>query len=59
MKIRCNTTLISALLQSLCLVTFILGALKFASTWRELYLEADGFREQNLLMPLGFCALDS
>ena len=35
MKIHCNTTLISALLQSLCLVTFILGALKFASTWRD------------------------
>jgi len=27
------------------------------STWRELYFEAAGFKEQNLLMPLGFYSL--
>ena len=57
MKIRWSTTLISALLLSLCLVTFIPGGLKFASTWRELYFEGDGFKEQNYLMPMGCSAL--
>lgn len=57
MKIRWSTTLISALLLSLCLMTFIPGSLKFASTWRKLYFDAGDFKEQNLLMPLGFCVL--
>jgi ABC-type uncharacterized transport system YnjBCD permease subunit len=33
------------------------GSLRFASTWRELYFEAPGVKEQNLLMRLGFCSL--
>jgi hypothetical protein len=38
-------------------MAFIPGSLRFASTWRELYFEANGLKEQNLLMPLGFCSL--
>jgi hypothetical protein len=38
-------------------MTFIPGSLRFASTWRELYFEVPGFKEQNLLMPLAFCSL--
>jgi hypothetical protein len=58
MRIRCNTTLISALLMSLCLIFFIPTSLQFASTWNTLYFyEAPGFQEPNLLMPLGFCSL--
>lgn len=57
MKSRCNTTLVSTLLMSLCLMALIPGSLRFASTWRELYFEAAGYREQNLLMPLGFYSL--
>jgi len=52
-----RTTLISALLMSLCLVAFIPGSLKFALTWRELYSGAAGLRDQNLLMPLGIYSL--
>jgi hypothetical protein len=37
---------------------FIPASLQFASTWNQLYLDvAPGYRESNLLMPLGFCAL--
>jgi hypothetical protein len=58
MKIRFSTTLVSALLMSLCLMFFIPASLQFASTWKILYYdETLGFREPNLLMPLGFCAL--
>ncbi len=57
MKTRFNTTSISALVVSVCLITFIPGSLRFASTWREIYFQAPGFKEQNFLMPLGFCAL--
>jgi len=57
MKIRCSTTFISTLLISLCLASFISGSLKFASTWKELYFERASFKEQNLLMPLGFYSL--
>jgi len=57
MKIRWNATLISALLISLCLMSFIPGSLRFASTWRQLYFEASGYQEQNLQMPLGFYSL--
>ena len=50
--------LISALLMSLCLMFFIPASLQAASTWKTLYFDvAHGLREQNLLMPLGFCAL--
>jgi hypothetical protein len=38
MKIRYDATLISATLISICLVGMIPGSLRFASTWRELYL---------------------
>jgi hypothetical protein len=38
-------------------MAFVPGSLRFVSTWKELYFETPGFREQNLLMPLGFCSL--
>src|ERR1035437_10664040 len=62
MRIRCNATLISALLMSLCLMAFIPGSLRFASTWEVrsyqcTYEQALHFQEQNLLMPLGFYSL--
>ncbi len=57
MKTRFNSTLISALVVSVCLITFIPGSLRFASTWRELYFETPSFKENNLLMPLRFCSL--
>ena len=57
MKTRFNTTLISVLVVSACLIELIPGSLRFASTWREIYFEAPGFKEQNFLMPLGFCSL--
>jgi hypothetical protein len=57
LKTRYNTTLISALVVSVCLIAFVPGSLRFALTWRELYFEVSGFKEQNLLMPLGFCSL--
>ncbi len=57
MKVRCNTTLISALLLSLCLVSFIPAALRNALTWKQLYFEWPGVRIQNYLMPFGFVYL--
>jgi len=43
---------------SLCLIWFIPATLKAISTWKVLYYDvAPGLKEQNLLMPLGFCAL--
>jgi cytochrome bd-type quinol oxidase subunit 2 len=57
MKIRCNTTLISALILSLCLVTIIPGALKNASTWKELYFNWPGGKIQNFWMQFGFIYL--
>ena len=57
LRIRLNTNLISTLLISLCLLSNVLGSLRFASTWRELYFECPGFKEQNMLMPLGFYSL--
>jgi hypothetical protein len=57
MKIRWNTTLISTLLLSLCLVTLIPTALQFISTWTKLYFEGDGFKEQDYLMPIGCFSL--
>jgi len=57
MRIRCSVTLISTLLLTLCLVALIPGALRFASTWRELYFDLGDHKENNLLMPLGFFSL--
>src|ERR1700723_3051910 len=57
MKIRWSTTLISALLLSLCLLALIPAALRFASTWRELYVDMGDYEESNLMMPLGFFSL--
>ena len=33
------------------------GEPEVPSTWREIYFETPGFKEQNFLMQLGFCAL--
>jgi hypothetical protein len=57
MNIRRNATLIAALLMSLSLLLFVPGSLRSALTWKELYIEAGGYKEQNLLMPLGFYSL--
>jgi len=58
MKVHCNSTLISALLLSLCLVTFIPEGLEDASTWKMpvIKLPCNGGIE-NYLMPLGFITL--
>ena len=56
-KNRSRVVLISASLLSLCLVSRIPGSLKFASTWRQLYFDMGDFKQQNLLMPLGFYSL--
>jgi hypothetical protein len=57
MKVRFNSTSISALLLSLCLVTLIPAALRNALTWNQLYLEWPGVRIQNYLMPFGVAYL--
>ena len=57
MKIRCNMTVVSAVLLSLCLLLPIPGNLRLASTWREHYLVIGNHRPQNFMAPLGFCAL--
>jgi hypothetical protein len=63
MKIRERAILISTLLISLCLVGNVPEGISLASTWRERYfdahcfVDAPAFREQNFLMPLGFCCL--
>jgi hypothetical protein len=57
LKTHFNTTLISVLVVSACLIELIPGSLRFASTWKEIYFEMPGFKEQNFLMQLGFCAL--
>ncbi|HEY4358645.1 MAG TPA: hypothetical protein VGN16_23060 [Acidobacteriaceae bacterium] len=57
MKHLRSTPEISALLLSLGLVTFIPGILRLISTWRQLYFPAEGYREQNMLMPMGCFAL--
>lgn len=57
MRTRCSTTLVSILVMSVCLVAFIPGSLRFVSTWRDLYFDIDGVKEQNLFMPLGFYSL--
>jgi hypothetical protein len=57
MKVRCNSTLISALLLSLCLAMMIPANLRNVSTWKEVYFEWPGVRIQNFLMPFGFAYL--
>lgn len=57
MKIRYSTTVISALLLSLCLAALIPAGLENASTWRELYFQVPGLRIQNDRMPIGFFSL--
>ena len=57
MQVRCNANLISTLLMSLCLITFVPGSVLFAATWRQDYFDLPALKEQNLLMPLGFYSL--
>ena len=57
MKIRWSTTLISALLLSLCLTQFIPLGVEFASTWRKAYSDGGGFKEQVYLAPIGCFSL--
>jgi hypothetical protein len=58
MKGRCTSTLISALLLSLCLAALIPAALRNVLTWKQLYLEmGPGVRVENFLMPFGFLHL--
>jgi hypothetical protein len=57
MKVRSNMTFISAVLMSLCLLTFIPASLRYASTFRELYFDWPCIKEENFLMPLGFYSL--
>lgn len=57
MRIRKTTTLISGSVLSICLLTFIPVGLKFASTWKELYFEGNGFKEQNYLVLIGCSSL--
>jgi hypothetical protein len=62
MKLRCNTTLISALLISLCLVISTPTSLELASTWKvvlyQCTLEQEHhFLEENRMMPVGLYSL--
>lgn len=57
MKKLYNITLTSALILSLCLMSFIPASLKSISTWRELYFQALGYKTSNYLMPMGFQSL--
>ena len=57
MKSRHGKTEISALLLSLCLLSFIPAALRNVLTWKELYFEWPGVKIQNYLMALGFVYL--
>jgi len=41
----------------LCLIALVPGALKFASTGKDLSLEAGGYKQTSLMMPLGFFSL--
>lgn len=54
---RYSPVLVSAVLQSLCLLSFVPGSLKSISTWRDATFEAGGYRTENLIMPLGCCFL--
>jgi hypothetical protein len=51
MKIRCNSTLISALLLSLWLAMMIPGNLKSALTWKEHYFVFGHASVPNYVMP--------
>lgn len=57
MKARCNITLISALLLSLCLATMVPANLGYAMTWKERYFVFGHELVQNYLMPRGFANL--
>jgi hypothetical protein len=57
MKIRCNMTVVSTVVLSLCLMLPIPGNFRLASTWREHYLVIGNQRPQNFMAPLGLCAL--
>jgi hypothetical protein len=59
MKVRYNSTLISALLLSLCLVTYIPESLRNVLTWNQLYFNWPRchLSLENVLMPLGFAYL--
>jgi hypothetical protein len=58
MKIRCTTTSISALLLSLCLVTFIPDGFRGASTWNMPFLKMPPSGSiVNYFIPLGFMSL--
>lgn len=49
--------LISSILLSICLVSLVPASLRFASTWRSSYFDVGDFKEQNLLVLLGFYSL--
>lgn len=55
LKVRCTSTLVSALLLSLCLSALIPAALRNILTWKQPYLDmGSGVRVENFLMPFGF-----
>lgn len=57
MKIRCDTTLISAVILSICLVTQIPAAVRNVSTWQRIFLEWPGVSVQNFMAPFGFVSI--
>lgn len=57
MKSEWNVTTASTIAISVCLLSFVPGSLRFASTWTTSYFQDGSVRQQNLLMPLGFCSL--
>lgn len=57
MRISWSTTLISALILTVCLIAFIPVGVKFALTWREPYIQGGMLREQNYFTILGFSSL--
>ena len=57
MKIRWNTTMISVLLLSLCLVLNIPRSLMNISTWKQQYFDWSCMRMGNFLAPFGFANL--
>ena len=58
MKNRWDAILISTTIMSLCLVGMIPGSLRFASTWKDLYIyDLPDRGIQNFLMPVGFYSL--
>lgn len=62
MKFHYNSTLVSALIWTFCLVTIIPGAASEASTWRQLYIDLGSTQTQNFwalfgLVDLGIVAI--